>query len=162
LFVHAGVVGWEGQAIVIPGRSFSGKSRLVAELVSAGAMYFSDEYAVFDNRGFVHPFPRPLAIRSEAGRPKRYAFAALGGPCENIPLPVGLIVLTKYRAGAPWRPRPLSPGKAALALLANTVSIRRQPGMALAKLKQVVARARALTGMRGEASEIVHSLMEAV
>ena len=26
VFVHAGVVGWQGQAIVIPGRSFSGKS----------------------------------------------------------------------------------------------------------------------------------------
>lgn len=30
-FVHAGVVGWRGRAIVIPGRSFSGKTSLVAE-----------------------------------------------------------------------------------------------------------------------------------
>ena len=36
VFVHAGVVGWKGKAIVIPGRSFSGKSTLVAELVRAG------------------------------------------------------------------------------------------------------------------------------
>src|SRR5688572_11928760 len=28
IFVHAGVVGWKNRAIVIPGRSFSGKSRL--------------------------------------------------------------------------------------------------------------------------------------
>src|SRR3954447_26545959 len=33
VFVHAGVVGWRGRAIVIPGRSFSGKSTLVHELV---------------------------------------------------------------------------------------------------------------------------------
>src|SRR6185295_11589966 len=31
VFVHAGVVGWRGQAILIPGRSFSGKSTLTAE-----------------------------------------------------------------------------------------------------------------------------------
>ncbi len=29
LFVHAGVVGWKGRAIVIPGRSHSGKTTLV-------------------------------------------------------------------------------------------------------------------------------------
>lgn len=32
LFVHAGVVGWRGRAIVLPGRSMSGKSTLVAAL----------------------------------------------------------------------------------------------------------------------------------
>jgi hypothetical protein len=37
LFVHAGVVGWRGNAIVIPGRSFSGKTTLVKELIQAGA-----------------------------------------------------------------------------------------------------------------------------
>ena len=48
LFVHAGVVGWRGRAIVIPGSSYSGKSTLIAALVGAGAVYYSDEYAVFD------------------------------------------------------------------------------------------------------------------
>src|SRR6201989_340392 len=45
VFVHAGAVGWRGRAILIPGRSFSGKTTLVAELVKAGAKYYSDEYA---------------------------------------------------------------------------------------------------------------------
>src|SRR6267143_94986 len=62
VFVHAGVVGWKGRAIVVPGRSFSGKTSLVAELVRAGETYYSDEYAVFDSRGRVHPFPKPLEI----------------------------------------------------------------------------------------------------
>jgi hypothetical protein len=31
----------------------------VAELVRAGATYYSDEFAVLDSRGRVHPFPRP-------------------------------------------------------------------------------------------------------
>src|SRR4051795_2847365 len=30
VFIHAGVVGWNGGAILIPGASFSGKTRLVA------------------------------------------------------------------------------------------------------------------------------------
>ena len=63
VFVHAGVVGWKGQAIVIPGRSYSGKSTMVAELVRAGATYYSDEYAVLDSRGRVHPFSKPLELQ---------------------------------------------------------------------------------------------------
>ena len=64
VFVHAGVVGWNGQAIVIPGLSHSGKTTLVHQLVRAGATYYSDEYAVLDARGRVHPYPRPLGMRS--------------------------------------------------------------------------------------------------
>src|SRR6185369_13624268 len=49
LFVHAGVVAWRGRAILIPGRSMSGKSHLTAELVRRGAMYYSDEFAVLND-----------------------------------------------------------------------------------------------------------------
>lgn len=38
LFIHAGVVGWRGRAIVIPGRSLAGKTTLTAALVRAGAI----------------------------------------------------------------------------------------------------------------------------
>ena len=51
VFLHAGVVAWNGGAILIPGRSHSGKSRLVEALVHRGATYYSDEYAVLDARG---------------------------------------------------------------------------------------------------------------
>src|SRR5688572_14708659 len=36
VFVHAGVVGWRGRAIVLPGASLSGKTSLVAALLRAG------------------------------------------------------------------------------------------------------------------------------
>src|SRR5882724_3476225 len=68
VFVHAGVVGWKGKAIVIPGRSFSGKSTLVAEFIRAGAAYYSDEYAVLDSRGRVHPFSKPLQLRQNGNQ----------------------------------------------------------------------------------------------
>ena len=60
VFVHAGVVAWKGRAILLPGPSYVGKSTLVMELVRAGAVYYSDEYAVLDARGRVHPFAQPV------------------------------------------------------------------------------------------------------
>src|SRR5439155_17510488 len=63
VFVHAGVVGWNNRAIVIPGLSHSGKTTLVKQLIEAGASYYSDEYAVLDERGRVHAYPRPLGVR---------------------------------------------------------------------------------------------------
>jgi hypothetical protein len=48
----------------------------------------------------------------------------------------------------------MTPGQAVLALLANTVSARRQPEKALGALYRVVADAPALKGVRGEASDL--------
>jgi hypothetical protein len=63
IFVHAGVVGHRGTAIVIPGLSFAGKTTLVLALVRAGAVYYSDEFAVLDERGRVHPYAKPVSVR---------------------------------------------------------------------------------------------------
>ena len=160
LFVHAGVVGWKSRAIIVPGSSFSGKTTLVAALVRAGATYYSDEYAVFDRWGRVHPYPRPLCIRQENnGRSKRFPVEAFGGVPGDKPLRVGLIVLTEYQPGARWRTRSLSPGQAALALLAHTVPVRRRPRSALATIRRVVPGTKVVKGVRGEAEQIVDSLL---
>jgi len=157
LFVHAGVVGWRGQAIIMPGRTFTGKTSLVAALVKAGATYYSDEYAVLDARGRVHPYTRPLGIRERGAlqRATKFPVSALGGRAGTKPLPVGLVIVSEYKEGARWRPRRLSPGKGALAVLAHTVSARRQPEAALRTLQQFVSRAPALKGVRGEAEQVV-------
>ena len=156
LFVHAGVVGWNGKAVVIPGRTFSGKSSLVAALVRAGATYLSDEYAVFDAEGRVHPYAKPLSLRDEEGRPRgAFPIEALGGQAATSPLPVGMIVSARYEAGARWRPRPLSPGRAMLTLLENTVQVRTQPQAAMQTLQKATLGAEAFGGKRGEADQIV-------
>jgi len=161
VFVHAGVVGWKGRAIVIPGRSFSGKSTLVAELVKAGATYYSDEYAVFDARGRVHPFLKPLEIREQGDtRQTKISVSELGGEAGHKPLPVGLVLLTRFETGAKWRPRSLSKGKGVLELLANTVSARRNPDQAFAMLQQVATTARILKGVRGQAADIVPAILK--
>lgn len=160
VFIHAGVVGWRGSAIVIPGSSLSGKTSLVAALIAAGATYYSDEYAVLDERGRVHPYPRRLSFRGSTGsRNRRRASEDLGAATGARPLPIGDVLVTEYREGARFRTRPLSVGAAALALLRHTVSVRRQPETALATLRRALAGARAIEGIRGEAAEVVGALL---
>lgn len=160
IFVHAGVVRWRGRAILIPGRSLSGKSTLVNELIKAGATYYSDEYAVCDARGRVHPYPKPLALRKEGDvLPKPVRAGTMPGRPVVKPLPVGLVVLTSYRSGARWRPRRLSHGRAVIELLNHTIPARMEPGRALATLKQVAAGALVLKGVRGEAGQMIDTLL---
>jgi len=161
VFVHAGVVGWKGRAIVIPGRSYSGKSTLVAELVRAGASYYSDEYAVFDARGRVHPFSKPIELREEGEyKQSKVDVSDLGGHSGTKPLTVGLVLMTQYRDGAHWRPRKLTAGKAVLEMLFNTVSARRNPERALSTLQRVTAEADVWKGVRGQATEVVPAMLE--
>src|SRR5262249_38444702 len=100
-FVHGGVVGWRGRGIVISWPPMSGKTTLVAELVRAGASYYSDEYAVFDVRGHVHPYITPFMVREDATkRPKICVVESLGGRAGTTLLPVGLVLVTAFRVGA--------------------------------------------------------------
>jgi hypothetical protein len=153
-FVHAGVVGWKGKAILLPGRTESGKTTLTAELTRAGAAYLSDEFAVLDRHGLVHPFPKQLSVRDTRGSGQiETPVEAFGGRQRRGPMPPGLIVATSYREGAHWRPRRLSHGHAFLELFSHTVSARREPDRAINTLRHVVVQAPALRGVRGEAGE---------
>jgi energy-coupling factor transporter ATP-binding protein EcfA2 len=161
VFVHAGVVGWNGRAIVIPGRSGSGKSTLVQALVGAGATYYSDEFAVLDARGRVHPYPIPLGIRQaqDGVPPVKRSVEALGGVAGTRPLPVGLVLVTRYAGRVRFHPRPLSAGRAVLELLRNTLPARREPERVLATLTRIAAQAVGLRGPRGEAEETARQLL---
>jgi len=162
LFVHAGVVGWNGRAILVPGASHAGKSTLVAALLAAGATYYSDEYAVLDRQGRVHPFPRPLQLRDARDVATSVDPEQLGGRRAHAPLPVGLVAVARYAEGACWRPARLTPGRALLELLSNTIVARSHPAEALATLRRVVFRARSFKGRRGEADETAAWLLDAV
>ena len=154
LFVHAGVVAWKGSAIVIPGRTYSGKSTLVAAFIRAGATYYSDEYAALDERGRVHPYPRMLSLRQAVGDVSRTTVEA-----GVRAVPVRFVVVTKYREGARWRPRALSQGEGVLRLLANTIPARSRPAAALSILRKAVSGAVILSGRRGEADEVVRLML---
>ena len=159
-FLHAGVVGWQGRAIVLPGRSFSGKTTLVREMLRLGATYYSDEFAVVDNSGLVHPFARPLGIREDTSYSQtKYTAEGLGAASGVKPLPMSMAVICKYEAGARWQPAPLSQGQGALELLANGVAVRSQPRETLRRLHQLAKQAVFIKGTRGEARQAAGSIL---
>ena len=163
LFVHAGVVGWNGRAIVVPGASFAGKTTLVQAWLEAGATYYSDEFAVLDRGGRVHPFARPLGIRDRStGSTRRVPVTALGAEIGTAPLPIGLVLVTSYRVGARWRPRRLTAALALLALMRHTVAARGNPEHSMPILKQAVTGGMAFTGARGEARTLVSAVLSAL
>jgi len=163
LFVHGGAVGWNGRAIIFPGKSRAGKSTLVAELVKAGATYFSDEYAVLDCQGRVHPFAKPLSLRDPVtSRQVETPVTALGGVAASHPLPVGLVVMSEYHATARWQPVALSAGEGALAIVANTIAARRWPTLALSVIGAVVEQAPVIRSHRGDARALVPQILAAL
>lgn len=147
IFLNGGVVEMDGRAIVIAGPEGSGRTSLVKAFVKAGARYYSDEYAVVDKRGKVHPFQVPLGTERTARRK------------TPRPIPVGSVLVTSYREGARFRPRRLSPGEAMLELLSNTAPLRLHPRAAIARMRRVVASAPVLKGVRGEADEVVSRIL---
>ena len=159
IFVHAGVAAHDGRAIVIPGRSFSGKSTLVAELVAGGATYYSDEYAVLDEEGFVHPYAKPLSLRGGTLSQVDHPVESLGGTAGVDPVRIGLVVAAQYKPGAEWQPRRASAGDGVLVLMANTVTAQERPAEALSAIRRAVDSAVVLEGERGEASTIAAELL---
>jgi hypothetical protein len=159
LFVHAGVVAWENRAILIPGKSFSGKTTLVDALVRAGATYYSDEYAVLDKHGRVRAYPTPMALREGRSVRSQKARRHVNPNGRLRPLRIGMVVVSSYKDGSTWRPRLLSPSRALLALLANTVTARVHPEVALPTLAKTLDGVPVLEGKRGEAEDVAKDLL---
>jgi len=161
VFVHAGVVAWGGRAVVMPGKSYSGKTRLVAALLRLGATYYSDEFAVLDPEGSVHPFPKPLSLRrGTARRGSLRTPESLGASVGAAPLPLGLVVQTAFLADRVWQPRPLTRGEVILALVGHTVSARSRPAQMLASVVRSSATAVGVAGVRGDAGEAAEAILE--
>jgi hypothetical protein len=161
LFVHAGVVARDGRALAIPGDSFSGKTTLVRALVEAGATYYSDEYAVLDGGGAVHPYARPLSIRGgddDATRERQPA--EIGAVAGEEQAALGVVVVTRYREGGQWQPKRLSTGQGLIELMANTVPAQERPEESLRTLRRAVAGATVLQSDRGEAGPVASALLD--
>lgn len=162
VFVHAGVVGVEERAIVFPGRSFAGKTTLVAALVRAGAEYLSDEYAVLDSDGLVHPYPKPLSMRIDGTREAdERPIESLGGRASEKPLPVAAIVFTSYRPGAAFAVRPCTVGEGVVKLLEHTIAARSRPQQVLAAVRRAATDAVVFEGYRGDADQAAGALLSA-
>ncbi len=163
VFLHAGVVAFQDRALLLPGFSHAGKSTLVAELVRAGATYYSDEFALLDAAGRVHPFTRTLQMR-RPGQPEQtpLPLSQLNGHAGNEPLSVTLVVFTEFADGARWAPEALPPGRAVLEMLLHAVPVQRTPARVLAALTAAMRCATAWRSQRGEATATARSLLTAL
>lgn len=157
VFVHAGVVAWGGGALVIPGTSRCGKSTLVMALVSAGGRYYSDEFAVFDSEGRVHPYQRVPALRgadrwSQGTKTRQDALML-----DQVAKPVAVygVLLSSYVSEARYAPRIMSPARGVLKLLEHAVSAQLDPERVLRTLGRAVQGVKVWEGERGEASQVV-------
>ncbi len=157
VFIHAGVVAWKGSAIIIPGKSYSGKTTLVAEFIKRGAVYYSDEYAVIDERGNVHPFPKMLSMRGIIDNFTQVDFAPedLGGKIGFNPLPVKFVLITRFAENAVWTPSKLTTGEGMMEILPHTIPIRFNPAFTLKVLNTMASHALIIKGKRGEAKNFV-------
>lgn len=163
VFLHAGVVAWQDRALLLPGFSHAGKSTLVAELVRAGATYYSDEFALLDAGGRVHPFLRTLQMR-RPGRSEQtpLPLAQLNGRAGTGALAVSLVVFTEFAEGACWTPEVLTSGQAILGMLQHAVSAQRTPARVLSTLTAALRHAAAWRSMRGEATATAAALLAAL
>lgn len=153
VFLHAGAVSYKNKAIIIPARSFSGKTTLVAELASRGLEYYSDEYAVIDKNGLLHPYPKQLSMRGIIDEHQQLDIDVeeYGGKKGYKPINIGLILVSKFIKGAKFKPQLLTSGEGIIESISNSVSIRQNPEFVLKVLGIVVSQAKVIKTNRTEA-----------
>lgn len=77
---HAGVMSFEGQGVLMPAYSGTGKTTLVAGLLSRGWKYLSDEFAMIDpDTLMIQPFPKPMCVKEGSWK----MFADMGLPLRD-------------------------------------------------------------------------------
>jgi len=87
--IHAGVVAWEGQGVILPADSSYGKTTLVLELVRRGFRFLSDEMAALGRADrCVYPFSRSLRVM-----PDTLARVGLGDKASSAPVWMDKLIL---------------------------------------------------------------------
>jgi hypothetical protein len=157
ILVHAGVVVWDGLAIVLPGFSFSGKTTLTLELVRLGATYYSDEYAVIDADGNIHPYPRPPGVRDTTNQDA--SLVAHAGWAALPPVRACVIAALTFEAGSHMELREGTRAQGVMHLLQHAVPAR-NPGRTLPPLTNASRDARVVYGSRGEAANAASRILQ--
>ena len=160
--VHAGAVVLGGRALLIPGSSHAGKSSMVAELLRRGAIYLSDEYALIDEHGLVHPYPRPMLLRNGKPRQSPTLPEEFNACFADGPVPIGWILNLEYEAGSVWSVQKVPQGEAVLILLKNTPhALAESPAMTTTFL-QAVTKAGCYSGRRGDVIPAADQILKLV
>jgi hypothetical protein len=161
VFIHAGVIAWKNKAVVMPGRSFRGKTALTLALIKRGAVYYSDEYAILDAEGFLHPFPKMLSVRGEIDEYKQidYPVEKFGGRAGTEKIRVRMVLLCEYKKKAQWKPQFLSPAQGVIETINHTVPIRQNPRFTLQVLKKIAGESVFVQSKRGDVSKSADSIL---
>jgi hypothetical protein len=159
VFLRAGVVGWRDRAIVIAGGPGTGKRTLVRALVACGATYFSDDYAVLEGNT-VEPYQSRRQPALRAGHGLSVWLDELAPARAPRPVPVGVVLFAPYQAGAVFKPKLVSRGKALLEMFKHAVAAQRNPVPVLRALETVSRRCNALEGVRGDARAVAAYLLD--
>jgi hypothetical protein len=160
--IHAGAVRWNGQALLLPGATHSGKSSLVAELLKRGATYFSDEYALIDSEGRVHPYPRPLLLRNDSLEQFPVLPSEWNVPIADTPAPVGWMMSLKHQSSPAWSVGAISQSEALLMLLQNTPHTLADSPDLVKRFQRAVANATCYAGARPEVPQAVDQILRLV
>ena len=158
--VHAGAVTSQDRAIVLPGPSGAAKSSLVQELLRRGAEYCSDEYALFDGQGRVHPYPRALLIRDHMGDQHPVLARQLPASVRQEPAHMHLLIFLQYEPGQKFAVHPLSHSDALLRLLSNTPHVLAETPEIFTLRKSAVSRAACFAGVRGDGADAADRILQ--
>ncbi|AUN93723.1 hypothetical protein [Pseudazoarcus pumilus] len=147
---HAGALVRDARVLLLAADSGSGKTTLTASLLAEGYDFLSDEVSAVDAAGCVDGFSRPLNVkpgslpllRSLPALRTGFANSRLSGGVTLVPwprsaqsgMPLALVLLPEYRAGAALEIEQPSPGRAAAALMGCLLNARNLPrnGLTLA------------------------------
>jgi hypothetical protein len=162
VFVHAGVVAWKNKAIIMPARSFKGKTSLTLALVQRGAVYYSDEFAILDADGFLYPFPKMLSVRGVIDERKQVDIPVenFGGVVGTGKIRAGMVLITEFKPRALWNPKILTPVKGIIEILNNSVAIRQNPQFTLEVLNKIVRQAPVIKSKRGDVGESADMILK--
>ena len=131
----------QGEALLLAGSTFTGKTRLARALIQSGAKPWSQHYAVLDQSGLVFPYPH-------AEKPSRG-------------LKLGAVLHVPYHPGSQWSVTPSSPGQATLHLVPLVVGNEEAVPQALPRLSVASTGARMhLMGRRGAAEQAAEALVQ--
>ncbi|MCW5960426.1 MAG: hypothetical protein KIS76_09705 [Pyrinomonadaceae bacterium] len=161
-FFHAGAVSICGTGVIIVGPSFSGKTSLVKSLLKSGAVYYSDDVAVVDRNGFLHPFNNSLSIRDNSSKRSIVSPSVFGAQHGKVSVPLGLILHAPYSPGSTWTPSNQSQAQAVWMLTTNFIYhafLAIDPAETWKSVSDIIKSVPYYSGIRGEASELVEWLL---
>ena len=135
LQLHSGVVQRNGAGFVFPASPGSGKTTLCCGLLARGWKYLSDEFALIDPQGNLHPYPKALCVKEgsfsvveglslpqlspyqyKKGAKGRVAYLSpsdIGPQCVSDVCPLRYVVFPTYREGAEPSLQRITRGEAA-------------------------------------------------